>query len=171
MIETLMGLASSSGVGALIGLFGSWMTKREERKNRELDYAHEIKMADIRMRELEAEQNHELAVVDKNIQKAEAEGDIKIDLAEMEAFTESQETTSDFADSVRACVRPFILFYLLIGSTWIFFKVGAEIDGLESLPAADLLELYSYVVYQIVGLTSLAVSWYYGSRPSSIRRT
>jgi len=87
MLDAILGIASSSGLGAIVGLVGSWMAKREQRKLDELNNAHEISMAEIDLRRDEAESKQALAMADKQIEQAQAESEIASEVAAGEAFS------------------------------------------------------------------------------------
>ena len=164
-------IVTSGSAGAVVGLVGSWITKREDRKKAELDLEREIRVGELRLRELEAESNHELAMADKAVERAEVEGDIAIGSEEIAAFTESlksqaQATGIIFVDAVRGMMRPVITVFLLGLSTWLAISVHKLVGGLDSLPAAELFALYKLIIMQIIFLTVTAVTWWFGSRPS-----
>lgn len=176
MIEVLGSLLSSSGMGAVVGMIGSYMTKKEERATLKLKLDHEYNMAEIRAQEAEAEFKHEIALADKAVERAKVEGAIQKDIGELTAFTESlKEQTmqygSGFADKLRAAMRPLITTYLLVLSTVLAINIFTLVGGLENGFSADeLLALYKDVIAQLLFLTTTSVTWWFGSRPSSQRK-
>lgn len=174
MIETIAALLTSGGTGGLIGLVGSWLTKREERKSLEIKFKHEVAMADIRRQEFELEADHELAMADKEMQRAELEGDIAVQGAELEAFTSSLDESKKsygiiIVDAIRGLMRPVITVYLLVVATLCTLKIGSLVGGLESLDPEMLSATYQSVINQMLFLTATSVTWWFGSRPSSKR--
>ena len=170
-MDSLIGLFSTGGMGAIIGLAGSWMTKREDRKKAELDLQREIEIGNLRLKELEAESSHELAMADKEMERAEVEGDIAIESAEIGAFTESlkaqaKSTGIVFVDAVRGMMRPVITVFLLGLSTWLAVTVHTLVGGLKTISMTELFDLYEIIIQQIIFLTVTAVTWWFGSRPS-----
>ena len=164
-------IVTSGGMGAIIGLAGSWMTKREDRKKAELDLERELKVGELRLKELEAESNHELAMADKAMERAEVEGNIAIESEEIAAFAESLKSQAKstgiiFVDAVRGLMRPTITVFLLGLSTWMAIAVHKLVGGLDSLPANELFALYKLIIMQVIFLTVTAVTWWFGSRPS-----
>ena len=175
MIGTLADLFASSGLGAIVGLLGSWLTKREERRNLELKLTHDIKMAGIRKEEAAFEFEHELAMADKQVERAQAEGEIARDVAEMGAFQEGLKEQQmiykiKWVDAIRGLMRPLITIYLLILATVVTVKIGTTTGGLEALDTAIMETLYSDTISQIFFLVTTAVTWWFGSRPSSGQR-
>ena len=72
--------------------------------------------------ELKLEQLHELSMADKEMDRAKIEGGIKIEHAEVGAFSDSQRTLGNLQGALR-WVRPAITGYLLIVSSILVFVV------------------------------------------------
>ncbi|WP_216825136.1 hypothetical protein [Agarilytica rhodophyticola] len=175
MVTELISLFTSTGAGGLIGMVGSWLTKREERKNLQLKYQHEVAMANIRKEEMQAEAAHELAMADKAMERAQVEGDIAIGEAELTAFNTSLKqqgvsTGVKFVDALRGAMRPLITIYLLIIASYITYKINTLVGGFDSLEQGDLLNTYKDIIQQVLFLTATAVTWWFGSRPSTQRK-
>jgi len=175
MLDIILGIFSSSGVGSIIGMVGSFLTKWNERKVEELKYKRELKMMDFRLKELEIENSHQLAVADKKMQKAQIEGEIRVEEAELSAFTESLKsqrvkTGVKVIDGLKGAMRPIITVYLLTITSLLTYYFWELVDGVEDLPKAELLEILKYIIFQMIALTSLATAWWFGSRPSSVRK-
>lgn len=171
MLETLLGILASGGTGAIVGLIGSIAIKWLDLKVLKEKLTVEVKMAEIRTRELELEQSHALALADKEIDKAEVEGKITLDVAEMQAFAESQKAQAirygGVVDSIRGLMRPVITLFLLIASTWILYRVWQMVGGLQALDQDELLALFKSQIDAMTFLTMTAVTWWFGSRPSA----
>lgn len=172
MLETILGLFSSSAFGAITGLIGSYLTKIEERKNLELKYNFDLKMADIRLKETTIENTHQIAIADKQMEKSKIEGEIKIEEGELASFKDSinignQNTGNTIIDGIRSLMRPLITTYLLIVSSILTVLVWNLVDGLDSLPKEELISILQHVIYSVMSLTSMAVCWWYGARSSS----
>lgn len=171
MLETLLGILASGGTGAIVGLIGSIAAKWLDLKVLKEKLTVEVKMAEIRTRELELEQSHALALADKEIDKAEVEGKITLDVAEMQAFAESQKAQAirygGVVDSIRGLMRPVITLFLLIASTWILYLVWQMVGGLQALDQDELLALFKSQIDAMTFLTMTAVTWWFGSRPSA----
>jgi uncharacterized membrane protein len=175
MLELITSLFASSGFGAIIGGIGAWITRREERKNLEAKYEYDLKMANIRIEELKLEQAHELAVADKNIQRAEVEGTIQRDLADTMAFKDSLSVNlksygSPIIDGIIGLMRPIITIYLLVVASFIVWQINTLAGGLQGLQTKELLPIYKETIAQIIFLSTTAVTWWFGSRPSSMRK-
>ncbi|MFB1001959.1 MAG: hypothetical protein QMC22_05410 [Pseudomonadales bacterium] len=174
-MEALLSILTSTGAGGIIGVVGSWLTKREERKNTQLQFERDVKMAEIRKDEAKIEADHELALADKQIERAQVEGSVAIDQAEIEAFTEGLKEQSKTygikaVDGIRGLMRPLITVYLLVIATLLTLKINQLVGGLDSLEMSELKGIYDNVINQMLFLTATAVTWWFGSRPSSQRR-
>jgi len=174
-MEALLSILTSTGAGGIIGVVGSWLTKREERKNIQLQFERDVKLAEIRKDEAKIEADHELAIADKQIERSEVEGSIAVGQAELGAFTEGlkeQDKTYGIklVDGIRGLMRPIITVYLLIIATLLTLKINQLVGGLDSLEMSHLKDIYDSVIDQMLFLTATAVTWWCGSRPSSQRR-
>ena len=174
-MEALLSILTSTGAGGIIGVVGSWLTKREERKNIQLQFERDVKMAEIRKDEAKIEADHELALADKQIERAQVEGSVAVDQAEVEAFTQGLKEQSKTygikaVDGIRGLMRPLITVYLLVIATLLTLKINQLVGGLDSLEMSELKGIYDNVINQMLFLTATAVTWWFGSRPSSQRR-
>ncbi|MDB2409409.1 hypothetical protein N9W57_02155 [Pseudomonadales bacterium] len=174
-MEALFSILTSTGAGGIIGVLGSWLTKREERKNIQLQFERDIKLAEIRKEEAKIEAEHELAIANKQIERAEVEGSIAVGQAEVEAFTEGlKEQRKTYGikavDGIRGLMRPLITIYLLVIATLLTLKINQLVGGLDSIEMSHLKDIYDSVIDQMLFLTATAVTWWFGSRPSSQRR-
>lgn len=169
ILETLGALASSSGLGAIVGVVGNSIGRWQEAKQQEAERKHEIQSRELDLKELEIQHSQELELADKQMQIAETEGKISADIKDAEAFTESQRNAFTpsgikWVDGVRSLMRPVISVYLLAVTTYTAVVVFSEIGGLEQLPADVLLSTAQQVIQQVLFLTTVAVTWWFGSR-------
>lgn len=184
-MEWLVDLLTTTSTGGIIGVLGSWLTKREERKNLQLKYDHDLKMSEIRKEEAKIEAEHELAMADKQVERAQVEGELAIGEVEMKAFTEGLKEQSKtygirLVDSVRGLMRPLITVYLLVIATFIMIQIHNLVGGfdtvicgpnsVESCNPDTAINTYKSVIDQVLFLTATAVTWWFGSRPSSQRK-
>ena len=169
MLETVLGIFTSGGFGAVTGLIGGFMQKREQRKILELENSHAEKMMehDISMQKLENEQA--ILLVEKKIDLAQAEGEIEVEVREADAFVESvraaqQPTGNVFLDGVKTVMRPLITIVLLYFAWDIYNQLDNIIGGLEALDKGKLEDLYIYVIHAIIFLAITATTWWFASR-------
>lgn len=173
-MSILSDIFASSGLGAIVGLLGSWLTKREERRNIEIKLAHDAKMADIRKEEAAIESTHELAMAEKHMERVEVEGGISLGMAEMSAFTQGLKEQQmlykiRWVDAIRGLMRPVITIYLLILASFVTWRVGIHTGGLAQLDQATMSNLYADTIGQIFFLVTTAVTWWFGSRPGGTK--
>lgn len=145
MLEALMTIMSSSGVGAITGGVFGWLNRREDRKTRQADQEFELRRLD-----------------------AQSKADVQS--SEARAFEESHKTISKVGEAIRSTVRPIISGALLYMTYSILMELEALTGGLNSLPADQTVKLYRDITLNIISLTATAVSWWFASRPSSINR-
>ena len=170
-VDAVLGIASSSGLGAIVGLVGSYMAKREQRKLDEMNNSHEKDMARIDLERDAAESAQALQMADKQIEQTQAEAEIASEVSAGEAFTTSQlmankPSGSTWVDALRSLMRPLITIYLLVIVTYITFNIHATLGGLDALGKDELFALYTHIINQTVFLTVTAVLWWFGSRPA-----
>lgn len=145
MLEALMTIMSSSGVGAITGGIFGWLNRREDRKTRQSDQEHERSMVGLK--------------ADADTQASEAR-----------AFEESQKTISKFGDAIKSAVRPIITGALLYMTWGILQELEGLTGGISSLPPEQAAALYRDITLNIISLTATAVSWWFASRPTSITK-
>lgn len=166
LLALFSGGAALNGVGALGGLLGGWLAKREQRKLLELTNDQERFMADIDLKRDTLEHQQALAVLDKKVEHAQAEGEIAADIKASEAFADSQKINpgTRVGAMVKSAVRPVIT-GLLLYMTWdIYMTVYTLVDGFEGLSADVLQNLFVYIVHSIIFLTITATAWWFASR-------
>ncbi|ABC28924.1 hypothetical protein HCH_02094 [Hahella chejuensis KCTC 2396] len=75
-----------------------------------------------------------------------------------------------FVDAIRDLMRPLITVYLLILATFVTLNISRHLGGVGALSPVDLMVLYKEAIAQMLFLTTTAVTWWFGSRPSSLRQ-
>ena len=165
-ISAITGVLSSTGLSSIIGLVGGIVTKRIDLKDKELDFKYKLNMRNLELKESEQERNHELLVADKNIERAQVEGSMKIEALEVGAFTESQKGNK--VDGMLRFVRPIVTAYLLIGSSALFYALWSNIGGVSGIDIDERFDLLMIMIDAAIFLTVLCVSWWFGSRGGNI---
>jgi len=180
MLETILGIASSAGLGSIVGVVGGWITKRENRKSDQQRFVHDLALANIDLQQDQMAHTHALALADKGMESSQLEGQIAIDIAESEGAIAIQKVEAEafassvaiqlkmtgikLVDGIRYLMRPVITVYLLTATTYFMFATHKTIDGLTSIPVDDLYSLYANMINQLLFLTITAVSWWFMSR-------
>lgn len=175
MLDAVFGVFSSSGIGALVGLVGSWLTKQEERKNLELTLNHEKVMFQLKSTQQQEQNQHELKLAEQNLASVKEAGEQAVELVEASAFVASQQSNTSlsnrFAELIRGLMRPVITIYLLSIATVIALQINAYMDGaMAQLQQQELMVMYQNTLDKIMFLTTTAVTWWFGSRPSQSRK-
>lgn len=169
MLDAILGVMTSSGLGAITGLIGGIWQKIEQRKLVKEENRHDEEMAqiDIQLQTMENEQA--ILMVDKQIEQAQAEGAIAVDIKDADAFVESikaasKPTGNPWIDGIKTAVRPLLTAVLLYFSWDIYDQLRTIIGDLEGLDPKLTQELFIYVVHSIIFLTVTAVAWWFASR-------
>lgn len=165
-MDWLINALSSTGLSAIIGFASGLITKRLELKQAVQDMNFKIKMRELDLKEAEHERGHELHMADKMVERAQVEGEIKVEALEVGAFQESQK--SNKVDGFLRWVRPGITFYMLLASSALFAVVWDRVGGLSNIPKAELIEMLMMMISASTFLTVLCVSWWFGSRGGNI---
>ena len=169
MIDGILSVLTSSGLGAIVGAVGGWMGKRENRLLKSLEFDHNIKAAEIETKQMALEFDHALQLADKQIEQTQTEGDIATDIAETEAFAQGLKiqqikSGSSIVDAIRFLMRPIITVYMLIIATYFAYSIHQLVEGIEVLGILQLVDMYTQIISQIFFLTITCVSWWFSSR-------
>lgn len=170
-MDTILDLLGGGALGGIVGAIASIFKGAQERKQKEAEMSHEYRMTELSLRDAAQQQAHELGMADKGIERAKAEGAIHADIAETEVFGKSiaaglKSTGVAFVDTIRGIMRPLITVYTLAIATYIAINVAALVGGFESLQRDYVMQLYIRIIDDLMFLTMLSVSWWFGSRPS-----
>ena len=168
-MDWIVDLATSGGVGSIIGLLGGLVSKFTEVKQQKQEYLFQLKKMELGIRESELEHTHEIAMADKGIERAQVEGAIQVEGKEVDAFTASIKTANDVSGWLRA-VRPAITFYLLLASTTLFAVVWTKVDGLSSFTFEELGDMLRSMIDSAIFLTITGVSWWFASRGGNVSK-
>lgn len=172
MIESILGIFSGGAFGAVTGLVGSWLTKREERATLELKQAHESKMRELDIDEAKQEHSRALELADKKNQAVQTEAEIQADIKAAETFETSikvgnQPSGIAWIDGFRSLMRPLITLFLLLASVVLTVKISTLGVGLETLGVEPLSAMLQQIINELLFLTTTVVTWWFGTRGSS----
>ena len=165
-MEWLVSILSSSGLGSIIGLAGGLITKRLELKSLATEMKFKLEQRKLDLQESAQERGHEIDMANKNIERAQVEGQIQVESLEVGAFTESQKNGK--VDGALRFVRPVITGYLLIMSSVLFYSVWSNVGGLTAIPKAELVEMLLMMISTAMFLTVTCTAWWFGSRGGNI---
>ena len=173
-MQAVLSILTSGGFGAITGLLGGWLAKRETRKSLELQYNHEQAMGLLQVQEAQAEREQALALGDQNMALAEVQGQQVIEERTVDAFKSSIEsqgksTGKASLDFVLRLIRPLITAWLLYMMAGIYGKLDKLTGGLKTLPIPEQVALYMTIVDAIIFLTTVAVGWWFASRKGQLK--
>jgi|DEB0MinimDraft_3_1074331.scaffolds.fasta_scaffold256312_1 hypothetical protein len=149
MIETLASALLGGGAGILgtvVGKVFGWLETREKRANMKLEHEHEARLLELQMQGRREESESEARLAEINTSAAMRTASYAHD-------SSSGETYRWVAATLRL-VRPVLTCALIVTTACIVFfleDVAAVVD----------------VANQVVFLTTMAVSWWFGDRAPS----
>ncbi|TDO96703.1 hypothetical protein [Marinomonas balearica] len=172
MLDMIIGVFSSSGIGAIVGLVGSWLTKKEERRNMEISLSHEKEMYHLKSTLQRHESEIQLKLAEQGLEIQREKNDTEVELKELSAFETSQRLnqplTNRFAELIRGLMRPVITLYLLTIATYIALHISAYLGDIAMfLQKEDMVSMYRDMLDKVMFLTTTAVTWWFGSRPGN----
>lgn len=162
-----LNIIQSAGVGSILGLIGGVAEKFIDIKAKKLEYSYKLSERKFDVQEANSEREHELGIADKHLERAEVEGEIKVEHAEVVAFTESQKNSGK--NPTLTYIRAAITLFMLIASSALFVAVWSAVDGLRGFSNTELHELLDYMIRSCVFLTVTCVAWWYAARKGNLR--
>ena len=162
-MSAILSLLASPLLGSLTGFLGSWLTKKEERKLKEIELKHDEVMVQIKNQQ-------EILIAEKKLQGVIEQGRIVVAQEEMAAFTESQKTTSTVGDKIKNLMRSVLISYVALICGILTFAIYRQIGGLDAMGTAALVTLFADSVAMFFYMFSMGYSWFYGIRGSSSQK-
>lgn len=138
MIETLLTVFSGGAagvVGSVIGKAAGYFEKKQEMESRREEYAHELKLLELQMKDASEARENEVAM---EARKASYQHDA------------SAGETYRWVATVLRLVRPVLTVVLLILTAIIYTKATEAVR-------AD-------IAAQVIFLTGMTISWWFGDR-------
>jgi len=179
VIEGLISLLS----GGITGVVGSGITKYAEYKTKQLDLQGELSKSQVELQQMQLETQRQLQLKDKDneVELAKSADQVLSTSFDADAakylqaavgagpITRGLMATVDF---IRGLMRPLITIYLISVTSWIVFTLYNLVERLlvTSPDSAEMVGIWAQVVNMVLYLTATAVTWWFGSRPASIRR-
>lgn len=193
MIATILGFLGSTAFGSITGLIGNLINQWQIRKNKKLEFEHEIKMADVKVKILNAETDAAIKINAAKIQGA-------VDLEESKAYTTNvvvanQDSFSDkwldklletkgwyqvftiplasflmlgfaIVDIIKGFMRPVLTLAFTAGFGYItYISYGIiQAKGLAALSPEQAVLYFTMAVDTCVMLTATCVTWWYADR-------
>lgn len=157
------GAAVASGgitglIGSIIGAGAKFLERREVRKEKAADRAHEIALQELQMRARSEE-------TEREIDLAQVQGSFAGLAASISADSALTGSVSRWVNDVRALFRPVLTVGALILLAIVFFQLGDGGSLVWFPDETDIrAELIAYVVNSIAFVATLAVAWWFGDR-------
>jgi hypothetical protein len=173
MLAEITAVASSGGLGAIVGLLGGIATRWQQYKIQKAELEHDAKMRLYDLQEAKLERQHFLDMADKKMEMAEQEGDIAYDQADLSNLKESikyanRDTGIEVVEKVKGLMRPGITLFLLVVTCAFAVMLWDKVGGLDAMEQKEALELFNHIIRQMVFLTVTAVAWWFSSRAARL---
>lgn len=156
----LLALGGAAVTGGLTGVIGfgikgllAWLGAREERTRLKMQQDHELALLDRQLQARAAETEHEREIAAEETRQASY------------SFANVAQPVWKWAASIISLMRPAITLYLLIATTALAWAVMFG----KPLPYVDSPAIVKEIVTTVVYLTATAVTWWFGDRPPQRR--
>ena len=161
ILSGVLEIFASAGFGSVLGVVAGYFTRREENKMLVAKNEHERHIYELK-------NNHEMSVLKQKADHQVIENQGQVEKYETMAFVEGQKVSTSFAENLKAVVRPLILIALLVQTYLIceFLYRASGIDVAVIYTPTQLIDLTKTVIYAVLSLLSMAVSWYFTQRTS-----
>lgn len=175
MLETVLSILSSGAAGGILGTVGNVIKGREARKLKELDHKHELAMESLTQESMKLEAELKVKEIDLQNQGkaklANIEATRAIEMAETELLEASYKHDKaqyggSFVDTVRGLTRPLLTLGSLGFLVYIFVALTRIMGGLDNADPVFLQEVYERVIIAAVFISTTAMTWWFGSRPT-----
>lgn len=166
-MDWLVDLFVGPGAAGITGLFGGMVSKFFEAKAKREQYRYEERMRELDIEESKLERDHEVTMADKQMERAQVEGELAIEEGELRAFNTSQKEGNRVEGLLRF-VRPGITFYLLVAVSILFGAVWQSVGGLDAFNAQELSVMLHDMVNAAIYLTVMCIGWWFGSRGGNV---
>ena len=171
MISALLSMIGSAVAGGATGLIGTIATKVVEFKTRQVELEYELKGREIDIQEIKLESERDIAVANIEAQAATDVAAANLTAKSYEADQAKYGEKLWWIDAIRGVMRPMITAYMMVIMTWIATEIAAAVGGIDSMDSNQVWQLWILIIESIIYLTTTAVTWWFGSRPSSRRTT
>jgi hypothetical protein len=158
-------------IGTAIHSIVEFKTKKLEIELQKTKFANEIEMRRVDAQIMQQEWASRTKVAEIEGASAEAVADAKAFAAsfnepqqysEKSLVTKSQNWALVFLDVLRGCIRPVLTVYLCGITTLIYIQARQLIS--DGLTVPEALDLTNRVVETVLFLTTVCVTWWFGTR-------
>ena len=175
----LAGGAWAPILSGLTGVIGGVMRGFIDLKARRLEVDHEHRMAVLDINAEIRAREHELAMHEANLRRAEAESDMRLNeerekvkgrITEKDLDALIASHSQDKSDPQMENIKSWVRIVLTVGSGIVVIiltiYVGYLVGGLRALGSKVLTQLFLVLVVTCVSLASLSFSWWFATRPT-----
>lgn len=150
-------------VGSIAGKIGQVFQAKQERKSRQLDYEHELKLLELQHSRASREDLHEVELLETQGSYTGLESSINAEA--------SIQSVSTWVNNLRSLTRPVLTFSLVGIVAWMFIVMvnAVQIGGSHAaitdiLGQTAVVDILTYIIYSVVFSASTAVVWWFGDR-------
>lgn len=162
-----IGATAASGgvlglVGAVAGKVGQVVQAKQERKAKQLDYEHELKLLEMQHAQASQEDLHEVEMVETRGSYAGLEASIGAET--------SLQQVSLWVNNLRSLTRPVLTFSLIGIIAWMFIvlmdaiQTGTDNALVALLGSAAVIDILTYIINSVVFSATTAMVWWFGDR-------
>ena len=159
-MSAVLSLLASPIFGSITGFLGSWLTKKEERKLKELELKHDEVMAQMRNQQ-------EILVAEKKLQGVIEGAKIEVTKEEVKGWARSQAPGSTRSEMLKSWARIALVGYTALVCAVLTYLIARQIGGIEAMDRAALTALFSDSVCQFFFMFGLGFAWFFGARGSA----
>lgn len=179
-ITTILGAIGSAASGGILGLFGTGIKMWADHKAEQAKQAFELQMRkldqeemtlehSLKMKEVEAKANRDIAIANQNRMATEAQAAADVEQGEMALVQSSYAMDKatyggGFVDAIRGLMRPTLTLYFAILMAIIAYQL-MQLNNGQWLDVSEAQAMLRDVVNACIFLATTAVTWWFGSRP------
>lgn len=156
-------ILGGSAVGGILGAIAPIFAEAQKRKAKAQDNAHELEMAKVGLDERRLDQAHQLLVADKELDIAEAEGEIAVSMSEAQGQIEIIKG-QNAATGATAWIRPFLTAYAMLLATALGWAVFDSAGGLEAFTGPEKADLVRMVVQNCFQIAFASFMFWFTAR-------
>jgi hypothetical protein len=171
MLEIILGIFSSSGVGSIVGLVGGYFNRKLDLQAKEMDIADKANERAHEINKLNAEKEYMLQEAAAKLQVATVEGDAKVEAAGYDAMAASYgfaaTTSADgVVDKFSKIVRPLLTLFLFFFSIYVFYRINELVNQLGAPPdPQQVVKIWMQTIEWVLFQTGVCVGWWFAMRP------
>jgi len=163
--------------GGITGIFGSIAQKVGDYFQQKQEYAHDEKMREMDMQEIQLEKD---AAIAKTEAMSEAQQDMQAVKNEGAAWeqsykhdsrayatgelTDGQRSWMVVVDVLRGAIRPLLTMYLAGVATYMVVRMNSIVGGMDNINPAQVEKLWWQVTITVLYIASTSITWWFGSR-------